>query len=153
MDEGLAEIAANAPFLHLGLAMIEVSRRDGHDLLLTAATFVRLVERLELDSLLPLIEGLPRSSEWDVQARSAMRDELLQLQTDLTAQALAVATQSEGKGARTATQVVEQWSARVPQLDERLAQLKQATAAGPDLARLSVALRLVRGMYDAVKLG
>ncbi|MGJ6979470.1 NAD-glutamate dehydrogenase [Aestuariimicrobium soli] len=140
VEPGLAEIAANAPSLHLGLAMIEVSRRVDRDLLVTASTFVELVERLELDSLLPLIEGLPRTSEWDVQARSAMRDEMLQLQTDLTAQALEVGS-------------VDAWGARVPRLDDRLAQLKQATSAGPDLARLSVALRIVRGMYDAVKAG
>lgn len=152
VDPGLAEIAANAPSLHLGLAMIEVSRRDGRDLLLTAATFVELVERLELDALLPLIEGLPRTSEWDVQARSAMRDEMLQLQTDLTAQALDVAAKMD-PAPGDATAVVDAWGSRVPRLHDRLAQLKQATAAGPDLARLSVALRIVRGMYDTVKLG
>ncbi|CAI9410829.1 NAD-glutamate dehydrogenase [Aestuariimicrobium sp. T2.26MG-19.2B] len=148
VDRGLAETAAEAKYLHLALAMIEVSRRDGHDLELTAATFVEMVERLGLDNLLPLIEGLPRSSEWDVQARSAMRDELLQLQTDLTAQALQV-----GSGRETASEVVQAWGERVPQLERRLEQLKQAATGGSDLPRLSVALRLVRGMFDAVNVG
>ncbi len=146
----LAALAARAPFAHLALSMVDVSRTEHHDLELTAATFVALVETVRRDDLLAQIEALPRTSGWELQARSAMRDDLLQVQSDLTTQALAIAEQEHLVNPDAAA-VVAAWMVHVPRFEQRLTQLAEATSGEPDLARISVALRIVRGFLDAVR--
>jgi NAD-specific glutamate dehydrogenase len=83
-------------------------------------------QRLGLDVLGVAAEHLPQTDRWSLMAQSATRDELLDLQSRLAAQSLANPD-------------------AVPD-EPTVSMLRQLAAGEPDLARLSVALRMLRSM-------
>jgi glutamate dehydrogenase len=102
-----------------------------------------LGERLGLPSLATRILALPRKDRWQTMARASLRDELHSVHAQLTAQVLAETEAEDSAAAR-----VSDWEAveevavtrAVGTLEEIYSDDKT------DLARLSVGLRVVRGL-------
>ena len=127
-DELATRIACCGPAYTL-LGVVEIGARGDHDPVEVARTHFALGERLGLPMLSDRILALPRDDRWQTMARAALRDDLLTVHTQLTAQALA------GQGPD--PQLVEQATA----------QLQEICADNTvDLARLSVGLRVVRSL-------
>ena len=105
-------------------------------------------ERYAADELLLRISGLQRGDRWAALARAALRDDLYALVEALTRAVIAAA--GTGAWARTAgpAELVAAWeAANAGQLERVRATLDQVQQQeSSDLASLSVALRLLRGL-------
>src|SRR5699024_4252829 len=125
------------------LSVAEVARRTETDISTVAAVHFRLGSSLELDRLAERILALPRDDRWRTMARSALRDDLLSVHTELTAQVLrSTDADSDAQGR------VDQWrdfeGLRLERVSNTLDDIWGEET--PDLARLSVGLRVVRTM-------
>ena len=106
-----------------------------------------LGQRLGLDRLLTRIVELPRDDRWQTMARAALRDDLHAVHAQLTAEVL----QSAADATTSAKELVAGWEkanaarARVGQ-DPALDHARSRA----DLARISVGLRIVRGLLSDV---
>ena len=89
-------------------------------------------ERLGLPQLVSRILALPRTDRWQTMARAALRDDLHAVHAQLTAQELA--------GRRPDDKDVEQAAATLAEI---------CSDDEADLARVSVALRIVRTLLGA----
>jgi len=98
-----------------------------------ARAFFSVRQRLGLDRLSRAADGLPQHDRWSLMAQSATRDELLDLQFRLAAQALTGEPPPDAPAVE----------------PPDVAMLRQLAAGEPDLARLSVALRVLRSMLRA----
>jgi len=125
------------------LGVVEIAVRDDLDPAEVACVHFALGERLGLPALVRRIFALPREDRWQTMARAALRDDLYAVHSQLTAQVLDGTSDDELAAARIAT-----W--------EESDQLTLTRATGTleeicrdevaDLARLSVGLRVVRGL-------
>ncbi|MGL5824487.1 MAG: NAD-glutamate dehydrogenase domain-containing protein, partial [Nocardioides sp.] len=101
-------------------------------------------EGLGLPDVLGRIIALPREDRWQTMARAALREELYDVHGQLTDQVLAAANDGETN----ATAPLEAWcsthAAVVTRARDTLAEICADETA--DLARMSVALRVVRGL-------
>jgi len=83
-------------------------------------------------------------------ARAALRDDLHAVHAQLTAEVL---TSLNGHRASTAPaaplDLVRSWQHSNPGVADSVKTLRSVTAGRPDLARMSVGLRLVRGLLPA----
>ncbi len=142
----LAERVAVLSPAYAGLGMIETAVATGTDLYEVAQVYYALGERLGLDRLLDRIMQLPRADRWQTMARAAQRDELGTLHTQLAGQVLLGTEEGHDAAAR-----VEAWIQAEPTLfgraEETLRELVDGDAF--DLARLSVALRVIRSLLRA----
>jgi glutamate dehydrogenase len=104
-----------------------------------------LGERLGLPVLLQRIVALPRDDKWQTMARAALRDDLHAVHTELTAQVLRATSSDEPAPAR-----ISAWEERDAELVARSAETLEQTCAeeDADLARMSVGLRVVRGLLS-----
>jgi len=127
-EELAAAIAACAPAYML-LGIVETSARDGIDAAEVARVHFAIGERLGLPRVVARILALPRDDRWQTMARAALRDDLHAVHAQLTAQELAGAAPHEDLVVAAA---------------EQLAQVCGDEKA--DLARMSVALRIVRSL-------
>jgi glutamate dehydrogenase len=95
--------------------------------------------------LLQRIVSLPRADKWQTMARAALRDDLLGVHTQLTAQVLRATSPDDSAPAR-----IAEWEESDRVLVTRAANtLDQICAEGEsDLARMSVGLRVVRGLLS-----
>ncbi|MCY7394621.1 MAG: NAD-glutamate dehydrogenase [Nocardioides sp.] len=125
------------------LGIIEIAQRDDLDPTDVARVHFALGERLGLTALLAKIVALPRVDRWQTMARAALRDDLHAVHAQLTAQVLRATSPDESAPARIAS-----WEESEAVVVERAAEtLGQITAdATGDLARVSVGLRVVRGL-------
>ncbi len=134
VPEDLAtSIAACAPAYML-LGIVETSARDtasgrAGDPAEVARVHFDIGERLGLPKVVARILALPREDRWQTMARAALRDDLHAVHAQLTAQELAGAAPSEDLVRAAAGQLAQVCD------DERT-----------DLARMSVALRIVRSL-------
>ncbi len=89
------------------------------------------------------ILGLPREDRWQTMARAALRDDLHQVHLQLTGQVLAATEDDESAAAR-----IQAWEdADAVQVDRAARTLRDICSDdAADLARLSVGLRVVRGL-------
>ncbi|MGZ5398739.1 MAG: NAD-glutamate dehydrogenase domain-containing protein, partial [Nocardioides sp.] len=129
------------------LGVVEVARRqgegDGLDPDDVARVHFALGERLGLPALVRRIFALPREDRWQTMARAALRDDLYAVHSQLTAQVLETTSDDESAAVRIAG-----WE------ESDLVTLTRATGTleeicrddAADLARLSVGLRVVRGL-------
>jgi glutamate dehydrogenase len=129
-----ADLAAHVAGCQPGymlLGVVETAGRDDLDPVEVARTHFALGERLGLPMLVSRILRLPRTDRWQTMARASLRDDLHELHAQLTAQELA--------GSGPSAELV----------DSALAQLREICGDDVvDLARLSVALRVVRSLLD-----
>ncbi len=88
VPETLAQRSVQWPLLHTCFDMIDVAARGGRSLKDVAATYWYVFDVLDLSWLWDAVGGLPRSTRWQTQARSALRDDLIGALSDLIGDAL-----------------------------------------------------------------
>jgi glutamate dehydrogenase len=142
----LATRVAVLPTAYSLLSIIETAERAGVGPSEVARLHFTLGERLGLPALVQRILTLPRADRWQAMARAALRDDLYSVHAQLTAQVLERTGQEESAAARVAA-----WEDGNPQLVTRSAETLEEICLDDeaDLARMSVGLRVVRGLLGA----
>ncbi len=127
VPEDLAVRVASCPPAYMLLGVVETAAREERDPIEVARKHFEVGERLGLPLLVSRILALPRHDRWQTMARAALRDDLHAVHAQLSAQELAGNPPPEKDTAQAVRTLQEICS------DE-----------DTDLARLSVALRVVR---------
>ncbi|GAA4697384.1 NAD-glutamate dehydrogenase [Nocardioides conyzicola] len=143
VPQGLASRIAVLPPAYMLLGVIEIANREGLDPSEVARVHFALGERLGLPGLVQRILALPRADRWQTMARAALRDDLHAVHAQLTAQVLARTSPDDSAVARIAAWE-EAEAVVVPRATATLEEICADEVA--DLARLSVGLRVVRGL-------
>jgi glutamate dehydrogenase len=143
VPEDLAVKVAVLPPAYMLLGLIEIALREQLDPAEVARVHFALGERLGLPALVQRILALPREDRWQTMARAALRDDLHAVHAQLTAQVLSVTSPDDSAPARIAVWE-DQDSVVVPRAAATLEEICADDSA--DLARLSVGLRVVRGL-------
>ena len=135
VPEALAQRSVLWPLLHTGFDFVDLAARGHQPLLTVAGAYWQVFETLDVWWLWDAIGRLPRSSRWQTQARSALRDDLLAALADLTDDTLAVGS-------------VDDWMAANDRMVGRAAALftEIRRVDTHDLTTLSVALRQLRNL-------
>ncbi|WP_341927065.1 NAD-glutamate dehydrogenase [Nocardioides psychrotolerans] len=143
VPEELASRVAVLPTAYMLLNVIEISEASSLDPADVARVHFALGERLGLPSLVQRILGLPRDDRWQTMARAALRDDLHAVHAQLTGQVLASTSPDESAAAR-----ISDWEDADGVVVSRAATTLQEICADEqaDLARMSVGLRVVRGL-------
>ncbi len=143
VPEDLASRVAVLPTSYMLLNVIEIAQQESRDPDNVARVHFALGERLGLPSLVQRILALPRDDQWQTMARAALRDDLHSVHAQLTGQVLASTSPEEPAPARIAT-----WEEGDTVVVARAAATLQQICADEqgDLARMSVGLRVVRGL-------
>ncbi|MDQ6687136.1 MAG: NAD-glutamate dehydrogenase, partial [Actinomycetota bacterium] len=143
VPEDLATKVAVCPPAYMLLGIVETAARDGREAVEVARVHFALGERLGLPTLVARILALPREDRWQTMARAALRDDLHAVHAQLTAQVLATTAADEPAPVR-----VADWEENDQIVVERAAETFKEICADEhaDLARLSVALRVVRSL-------
>ncbi|WP_370620039.1 NAD-glutamate dehydrogenase [Mumia sp. Pv 4-285] len=138
--EDAEEFAVLAP-AYGAIEMADVVRSTGLDVETVALVFLELGEQLGLDRLAHRIQGLPRDDRWRSMARAALRDDLLGVQGQLARKVLATTD-----GDLSPHERVREWGASEALVLQRAEETLEEIWGedSPDLARLSVGLRVVR---------
>ena len=135
----LARRVACAQALFAALDIVEISEasRQPHDVV--AEVHGAIGERLSMPRLRTLIAALPSDGYWQGLAKSALGDDLANLQRDLTAAAL-----QTGDGRLALDTWITRNAGSLERAQRLLAELAESRSA--DLAMLSVALREMRNL-------
>jgi glutamate dehydrogenase len=146
VPEDLARRVAVLEPAYMLLGIVEVAQREGLAPEEVARVHFALGERLGLPVLLQRIVGLPREDKWQTMARATLRDDLHAVHTALTAQVLRTTSSEDSASARIAS-----WEEGEAELIRRAAVTLEQICADEegDLARMSVGLRVVRGLLDS----
>jgi glutamate dehydrogenase len=144
-----AELAARVavcPPAYMVLGIVQTAARMEIDSLEVARVHFAVGERLGLPMLVSRILALPREDRWQTMARAALRDDLHTVHAQLTGQVLGVTEPDSDAAARVAA-----WEAADGDAIARAAATFDEICAddSADLARMSVALRVVRSLLDA----
>ncbi len=156
VPEELAARVASYDVAYALLNVVEIATRDElepHDV---ARVHFALGERLGISVLQQRIVSLPRADQWQTMARAALRDDLHAVHSKLTAEVLATTSADEDVAARAdpdelreeAVRRVAEWESATGGVAERAVGTLGSICADEDtdLARVSVALRVVRGL-------
>ncbi len=140
------ELAARVAVLDVAytlLGIVETADREELDPAEVARLHFALGERLGLPSLVQRILELPREDRWQTMARGAVRDDLYAVHSQLTAQVLRLTSSEDSVPARIAS-----WEEADHVVVLRAAATLEeiCTDDSADLARMSVGLRVVRGL-------
>ncbi len=143
VPEELASRVAVLPPSYMLLNIIEIAQRESYDPTVVARVHFALGERLGLPSLVQRILGLPRNDRWQTMARAALRDDLHAVHAQLTHQVLVATSADDPAPLR-----IAQWEEGDAVVVARAATTLQeiCTDDAADLARMSVGLRVVRGL-------
>ncbi|ANH38626.1 NAD-specific glutamate dehydrogenase [Nocardioides dokdonensis FR1436] len=143
VPEDLAARVAALPPAYMVLGIVDAATREGLDPTEVARVHFALGERLGLTTLVLRILALPREDRWQTMARAALRDDLHSVHLQLTLRVIAATPAEESAPARIAT-----WedadATTVGRAATTLGEICSDDEA--DLARLSVGLRVVRGL-------
>ncbi|HET6667328.1 MAG TPA: NAD-glutamate dehydrogenase domain-containing protein, partial [Intrasporangium sp.] len=150
MAKGVPEYLAsrvavlNAAYMLLGL--VEIANREKLDPAEVARLHFALGERLGLPVMMQRILALPREDRWQTMARGAVRDDLTAVHIRLTGQVLLSTSPEDSVPARIAA-----WEDDDQVVVTRAAQTLEEICAdeAADLARMSVGLRVVRGLLKS----
>jgi glutamate dehydrogenase len=147
VDEGVPEdLASRVAVLHPAYQLLNVreiaDRLDLDPVEVTRLHFA-LGERLGLPDLVARILALPRDDRWQTMARAALRDDVYAVHAQLTAQVLRDTDDSLPGPAR-----IQEWENGDSVVVARAASTLEEICAddNADLARMSVGLRVVRGL-------
>ncbi|MCX6396192.1 MAG: NAD-glutamate dehydrogenase [Propionibacteriales bacterium] len=142
----LAIAVAVCPPAYMVLGVVQNATRAQVDPVEVARLHFALGEVLGLPGLVARILALPRNDRWQTMARASLRDDLHSVHAQLTSQVLAAA--EPGMGVQESLQVWEQ--AEGVALD-RAAEVFTEICSDDDadLARMSVALRVLRSLLAA----
>ncbi|MBA2456837.1 MAG: NAD-glutamate dehydrogenase, partial [Nocardioidaceae bacterium] len=143
VPDELASRIASLPPAYSALGIVDIARRDGVDALEAARLHFALSERLGLDRLVERIVALPRDDRWRTMARATLRDDLYAVQAQLTVKVL-MSTPPEADPQQRIDAWVQAEGPVLKRSTDTLAEIYSDDAA--DLARLSVALRIVRSL-------
>jgi glutamate dehydrogenase len=143
VPEELARRVAVLPPAYMLLGIVETAQREGLAPEEVARVHFALGERLGLPIVLQKIVSLPRDDKWQTMARAALRDDLHGVHTQLTAQILRTTSAEDSALVRIA-EWEEGEADRVSRATETLQQI--CAEEESDLARMSVGLRVVRGL-------
>ncbi|MGD7706633.1 NAD-glutamate dehydrogenase [Microlunatus sp. Y2014] len=154
VPEDLARAVAVLPESYAALGIARIANQGRYDPWLVTAVHVRLGELIGLDQLLETIVDLPRTDRWQTMARATLRDDLHTLHGQLAQAVLHHADGAEvdaagadsAPSAETVAAIVRAWQEQKPGLTDATELLADITAGGADLARMSVALRVVRSL-------
>ncbi len=125
------------------LDVVEIAEISGRPAREVAELHFALSERFSIDPMLTAITALPRADHWSALARAALRHDVYAALAAIT-QAVLRSTDAE----LPATQRLRRWeAANAERVTRTLAIVADALAVElPDLATLSVALRVMRGL-------
>jgi len=145
VPEELARKVAVLEPAYMLLGVVEVAQREDLPPEEVARVHFGLGERLGLPVLLQRIVALPRDDKWQTMARATLRDDLHAVNSALTAQVLRATSPDDSAPARIAA-----WEEGEAELVRRAAETLEQICADEegDLARMSVGLRVVRGLLD-----
>jgi glutamate dehydrogenase len=140
------ELATRVAVLHPAyqlLYVIEIADREGLDPVEVARVHFQLGERLGLPMLVGKILALPRDDRWQTMARAALRDDVYAVHAQLTAQVLRSTDADDSAPAR-----IAEWEEDDSVVVARSAATLEDICADDtgDLARVSVGLRVIRGL-------
>ncbi len=143
VPDEIATAVAVLPSAYAAMEIVEVSQRDGVDAVVAADVHATLAESLCLSGLLVKIFDLPRNDRWQTMARASLRDDVHGVHAALTAHVLATTDP-----ALSARERVSTWAATDDVIVGRAKSTLNDILSDDDtdLARLSVALRVVRSM-------
>jgi glutamate dehydrogenase len=152
VPDELAMRVAALPTAYSALAVVEVARRLDREPLEVARVHSALGQRLNMDVLYDRVVGLPRNDRWQTMARATLRDDLQQVHAAITAKVLesgGAERSEDGDGPAEPPDVaarIDAWVAQEgPVFERALATLGEICRdESPDLARLSVGLRVAR---------
>jgi glutamate dehydrogenase len=133
----LASRSAAWPWLHTGLDVIEVAHREGSAVVDTGSAYWAVFEAFDVGWLWDGIGDLPRSDRWQTQARASLRDDLMTVLADLTANVIRTAGGSP-------TAWIQAHEAAVTRVIDMETEIRRAETF--DLTTLSVALRQLRNL-------
>ncbi len=142
VPQDLAARVATFDTLYAALDIVEVAELTGRPVELVADVYFELATRLGLPWLRDRIAALPGDAHWQMLARGAMQDDLSSLQRTIAAEV--VGSADTGK----AIALIGSWQDRNRRGIERAVKLlgELRSAAQPDAAMLSVALRELRNL-------
>ncbi|MDO8392231.1 MAG: NAD-glutamate dehydrogenase [Actinomycetota bacterium] len=83
VPEGLAQRSVQWRLLHTAFDMVDLATRAGRPTSDVATAYWHVFDELDLLWLWEAVGGLPRSTRWQTQARSALRDDLVAALADL----------------------------------------------------------------------
>lgn len=156
VPEELAARVASYDVAYALLNVVEIAERDGLEPQDVARVHFALGDRLGISVLQQRIVDLPRADQWQTMARAALRDDLHAVHSQLTAEVLASTSADEEVAARAvpdelreeAVRRVGEWEKAAAGVVPRAVETLGAICADDDtdLARVSVALRVVRGL-------
>ena len=146
MPEDLAERVAVLPPAYMLLGIVEIAQREGLAPEDVARVHFALGERLGLPVLLQRIVALPREDRWQTMARAALRDDLHAVHTAAHRRRCCAApppTTPHRSGSRPGRRARAELVGRAAETLEQICADEDA-----DLARMSVGLRVVRGLLS-----
>lgn len=133
------------PPAYAALGIVETADLKDLDVLEVAKVHFALGERLQLGLFLERIIGLPRTDRWQTMARAALRDDLHTVHARLTAQVLAMTDDA----AEPEDRVIAWQDMNEAALSRAATMMDEIVdTEGPELAHLSVGLRLVRTLLS-----
>jgi len=136
VDESLAERSSVWPLLHTAFDIIDISARFQTDLISVADIYWHIFDALDVLWLWEGVGALPRSTRWETQARSALRDDLQIALADLTEDVIRARTDVDG------------WMARNERAIGQLRAMFNEVRRGEmfDMTTLTVGLRQLRNL-------
>ncbi len=156
VPEELAARVASYDVAYALLNVVDIAERDSLKPKDVARVHFALGDRLGISVLQQRIVDLPRADQWQTMARAALRDDLHAVHAQLTAEVLATTSADEEVAGREdpeelrreAVRRVGEWEAAAGDVAGRAVETLGAICADEDtdLARVSVALRVVRGL-------
>jgi len=143
VPEDLASRVAVLQPAYAVLGIVETAAHDQLDPAEVTRVHFALGERLGLPKLVSRILELPRADRWQTMARAALRDDLHAVHAQLTSQVLETTSPDDPAPARIAA-----WEDSDEVIVTRAVQTLEEICADEDadLARMSVGLRVVRGL-------
>ena len=145
VPDDLASRVAGLASAYALLGIVETADRLDLDPVEVARVHFALGERLGLPALVERIFALPRDDRWQTMARAAVRDDLYGVHQQLTAQVLESTSADDSAPAR----VAEWENADEERIGRSAATLQEiCREETAELARLSVGLRVVRGLMS-----
>jgi glutamate dehydrogenase len=147
VDQGVPdELASRVAVLHPAYQLLgirEIADRLSLDPVDVTRLHFSLGERLGLPDLVSRILALPRDDRWQTMARAALRDDVYAVHAQLTGQVLRDTDDAQSVPAR-----IQEWEDSDAVVVSRAAATLEEICAddNADLARMSVGLRVVRGL-------
>ena len=141
VPESLAERSAVWPLMHTAFDVIDIASRRGVDPVEVASMYWHLFDVLDVLWLWDGVGALPRSTRWETQARSSLRDDLLIDLADLTEDVLSSGTD------------VTTWLANNERSVARVTSIFNEVRRGDtfDITTLTVGLRQLRNLALATR--